>query len=80
MLFSKNKDWNKPFAEKVAKRVARIPTGELESWAEQSLIDISKCLSMYSKNRDAFYLKEAEMGAEALHAVVNQLNLRMTKP
>ena len=79
-IFSKTKDWNKPFSEKVAKRVSRIPTGELEIWAEQALIEISRCLSLYSKNRDIMYLNEALNGAEALHAVVDQLQNRMSGP
>lgn len=79
MSFLKTKTaWTKPFSEKVAKRVSRIPTGELEIWAEQSLYDLGRCLSSYSKNRDNLYLEEARIGAEALHAVVEELHKRMT--
>jgi hypothetical protein len=78
MSFFKKEPWVKPFSEKVSRRVSKIPTGELEIWAEQALIEISKCLSGYSKNREQFYLDEALQGAEALHAVVNELHTRMT--
>lgn len=71
--------WAKPFSEKVAKRVSRIPTGELESWAEQSLTEIGRCLSKYAKAREQVYLDEALNGAEAMHAVINELHSRMTR-
>ena len=78
MSFFKDKEpWVKPFSEKVARRVSKIPTGELEMWSEQALIDISRCLSSYSKNRDMLFLNEALQGSEALHAVVNELHIRM---
>lgn len=78
-FFTTKEPWTKPFSEKVAKRVLRIPTGELENWSEQALIEISRCLSGYSKHRDFTYLDEALTGAEALHAVVDQLHSRMKK-
>jgi hypothetical protein len=76
-FFNKDKTWTKPFSEKVAKRVSRIPTGELEMWAEQSIYEIGRCLSGYQKSRDTFYLNEAQKGAEALHAVVEELHTRL---
>ncbi len=79
MNFFKEKDWTKPFPEKVARRVSRIPTGEREQWAEQALTEIGKCLSMYSKSRDVIYLDEAVRGAEAMHAVVQELHTRMVR-
>jgi len=79
MSFLKNnkKTWDKPFSEKVAKRVAKIPTGELEMWIDQSLFEIGKCMSGYQRSRDKFYLEEARQGSEALHAVVEELYKRM---
>lgn len=79
MNFFKKKNWMKPFPEKVARRVSRIPTGELEQWAEQALTEIGKCLSMYSKSRDTIYLDEAVKGAEAMHAVIEELHGRMVR-
>lgn len=78
-LFSRSKTpWTKPFSEKVSKRVSKIPTGELELWAETAVSDLYRCLSSYSKSRQQVYLDEALIGAEALHAVVNELHTRMT--
>jgi hypothetical protein len=77
-FFKKKAAWTKPFPEKVARRVSRIPTGELENWSEQALTEIGKCLSKYAKSRDPIYLDEAVKGAEALHAVVAELHSRMT--
>lgn len=78
-FFKKKSDtnWNKPFSEKVAKRVAKIPTGELEMWTDQAIYELGRCLSGYQKTRDMFYLNEAQSGAEALHAVVEELHKRM---
>lgn len=79
MIFSKSKEWTKPFPEKLAKRVSKIPTSELEMWVEQSIIEISKCMTYYSRKRDNVYIEEAVMGAEALHAVLDELKTRMTR-
>lgn len=77
-FFKKKVPWTKPFSEKVARRVSKIPTGELILWADQSLFDLGRCLSNYEKNKDKLYLEEALLGAEAVHAVVNELHIRMT--
>ena len=69
----------KQFSEKITKRIARIPTADLEMWAENSLTEIGRCLSLYSKNRDELILDEALLGAEALHAVLNELKERTAK-
>jgi hypothetical protein len=81
MNFLKNKSkdaWVKPFSEKVAKRVSRIPTSELEMWIDQSLYEIGRCMSLYGKTREKRYLEEALTGGEALHAVIDQLHMRTT--
>lgn len=77
-LFKNNKNWDKPFSEKVAKRVSKIPTAELEMWIDQALYEVGRCLSNYQKGRDTGYLDEARSGAEALHAVVEELHKRST--
>jgi hypothetical protein len=71
------KKWNKPFSEKVAKRVARIATPDLLDWSEQALSEISRCLSGYRRTNEAWYMEEALTGAEALHAVLDEYNRRM---
>lgn len=68
----RKKNWDKPFSEKVAKRVSKIPTGELYSWSEQALYEINRCLSGYQRTNEDWYLEEALIGAEALHAVINE--------
>lgn len=81
MIFSKTKKKVEPkaFSEKIAKRVSKIPTGELEMWTDQTLYEVGRCLSGYQKNRSKVYLEEALNGAEALHAVVNELYNRMAR-
>ena len=75
----RKKNWDKPFSQKVAKRVAKIPTGELTMWADQSLYEMSRLISQYERSRENIYLEELLQGAEALHAVVDELNKRMTR-
>lgn len=66
----------KPFTPKIAKRVSMIPTAELEMWADQSLYELGRCLSSYQKTREGVYLDEARQGAEAMHAVVEEIYKR----
>jgi hypothetical protein len=78
-LFKKKQEYKtKPFSEKVSKRVSKIPTADLEMWADQALFELGRCLSLYSKGRDKTVLQEAVNGAEALHAVVDELHHRLT--
>jgi len=80
MSFLKTKSsWNKPFSEKVSKRVSKIPTGDLEMWVDNAIYDVGRCLSLYQKSREQVYLDEALQGAEALHAVVDEMHNRMTR-
>lgn len=79
MIFRKKAAWEKSFPEGIANRVAKIPTAELEMWAEQVLFDLGRCLSQYARNRDVIYLKEALLGAESLNAVVDSLVDRQTR-
>ena len=79
MVIRRKKIWDKPFSEKVAKRVSKIPSGELLIWSDQILYELSRCLSVYEKNRDQVYLDEALTGAEAIHAVVYELHKRLSR-
>jgi hypothetical protein len=79
-IFKKKSSWDKPFSEKIAKRVSKIPTAELEMWIENSIYEVGRCMSGYSKNRELFYLEEARLGAEAINAVVEELYKRTAKP
>ena len=77
MNFLKSKKtWDKPFSEKVARRVARLHTNEIEGWVDSAIYEIGRCLSMYQRTREDIYLDEALNGAEALHAMIDQLRNR----
>lgn len=79
-MFKKKAPWVKPFSEKIAKRVKKVPTGELTMWVDQAMLDLGRCLNQYEKNRDIkLYLEEALVGAEAIHAMVDELHSRMTR-
>lgn len=78
-MFGKNKTWDKPFSEKISKRVSKIPTSELEGWAEQSVYTLGRLLSAYRSRRDELSLEELVQGAEALHAVVDEIGSRNSK-
>ena len=78
MKLFKKTPWTKPFSEKVAKRVSKIPTVELEMWIDQALYEVGRCMSNYQKGRDSNNLNEARTGAEALHAVIEELHKRAT--
>lgn len=69
------KDGN-PQPTKLQKRVAGISTPELVNWAENSLAVIGK--GIYHHQRDGIEgLLDAELGAEALMAIVQELKKRM---
>lgn len=71
--------WVKPFSEKVKVRISKIPTGELTIWVDQAMYDLGRCLNQYERSRSITFLDEALTGAEAIHAVVDELHSRMTK-
>jgi hypothetical protein len=68
--------WDKPFSEKVAKRVSRLGAQEIEGWIDQSIYEIGRALSAYQRSRNTAYLDELLLGAEALHAMVDSLQKR----
>lgn len=78
MNFFKKKHWDKPFSQKVAKRVSSIPTSDLEMWVDQSVMELGRCLSVYQRSGETKALEEALNGAEAVHAVIDQLYRRKT--
>jgi hypothetical protein len=73
----KNK-WNKPFSEKIARRVSKIPTFDLLNWADQSLYELGRLLGIYQRTNTKEALKELVIGAEAFHAVIEEINKRST--
>lgn len=61
---------------KLQKRVASISTPELIMWAENALFVIGKELTHHQKDRNIDALSEAEMGAEALLAITQEIKKR----
>jgi hypothetical protein len=78
-LSRQNKNWNKPFSEKISKRVSKIPIAELEQYADQSLYDIGRNLSAYGRGKNKEYLEEALLASEVLHAIVDEIYKRNTR-
>jgi hypothetical protein len=76
MVKFRKKQWNKPFPEKIAKRVARIPTSDLTIWAGQTLYELGRLLSIYERSHTPEAVKELVTSTEALHAVIEELNKR----
>lgn len=75
-MFKKKEPWDKPFSEKLAKRVSKIATADLLSWTEQALSETNRCISKYQANNDAVYLEEMLLGAEAIHCLVSEFHKR----
>jgi len=80
MFKKKVNNWDKPFSERIARRVRQIPTRELDVWVDQAMFDLGRNLSNFTKSGDFNYVEEALIGAEAIHAVVNELYVRNKKP
>jgi hypothetical protein len=65
-----------PQPTKLEKRISGIGTTELITWAENSLAVIGK--GVYHHRRDSIEaLLDAELGAEALLAIIRELKKRM---
>ena len=70
----RKKTWNKPFSEKIHNRVKKVPVAQLPSWIETSVYEITRCMREYEKTGSDVFLKEALLGAEAVHAMVDTLH------
>lgn len=68
--------WDKPFSEKIAKRVRKIPTQDLYNWTDQAIYETSRLLSTYQREGTAESMNELVDGAEAVHALVHEINKR----
>lgn len=81
LKLGKNKPvWDKPFSPRIAKRVKMVETSQMSMWVDQSMLDLGRSLNNYSKTGDTAYLEEALIGAEAIHAMVNELSARTQNP
>ncbi|CAB5219453.1 hypothetical protein UFOVP221_76 [uncultured Caudovirales phage] len=74
-IFQKKTDGSQP-QTKLQKRVASISTPELVSWAENALYVIGKNVTGYLRMHDGVMLEEADLGAEALYAITQELKKR----
>lgn len=61
---------------KLESRVSKMATQDLTQWVDQALYSIGKNLTQWSRTQDNAFLKESHMGADALLAVINELNRR----
>lgn len=76
-FWKKKPAWDKLFSERIAKRVSKIPTGQLAMWADQALYGLGVQIRAAEGNATEENLTEMLEGAEALYAVVYELNKRM---
>lgn len=70
------KSWDKPFSEKIARRISRIPTNDLLTWSDQALTGVARSLSEYMRTQEDATLEELVTGAEALYALTYEINKR----
>lgn len=61
---------------KIQKRISKIPTPELITWAENALFVIGKEITHWARNHDDALLEEASLGAEALYEITLELKRR----
>lgn len=57
-------------------RVSKIGTSDLIMWAENALYVIGKEITHHQRDRSMDALSEAELGAEALTAIIRELKKR----
>lgn len=67
-----------PPPSRLQKRVARIATVELIPWAEQTMYVLGRTLRDYDRTGEAPALDQAVEAAEALQAVVRELQRRQS--
>jgi hypothetical protein len=73
-MFKKKKEQREK--TKLEKRVASLPSAELVGWSENALYSVSRNLATWQKSGDTFYLEEANVGIEALKAIIDTLRER----
>lgn len=74
-IFKKKTDGHQS-QTKLQKRIAQISTPELVTWAENSLFVIGKEVTGWIRTKEAALLDEADLGAEALYAITQELKKR----
>lgn len=74
MLGRKNKEQVEKDA--IDKRIDKLATPDLISWADQALFGIGRTMSDWERYKTIDSLKEAALGAEALLKVLNTIVIR----
>ena len=59
------------------KRVSKIGTSDLIMWAENALYVIGKEITHHQRDKNEYSLDEALLGAEALTAIIKELQRRV---
>jgi chloramphenicol 3-O-phosphotransferase len=76
LKFWERKPLEKPFSEKLSRRVSKIPTADLSMWIEQALSETNRSMSAYLSSGNNIHLDDALVGAEAINALVSELHRR----
>lgn len=74
-IFQRTKAGRQP-QSKIEKRVANIATPDLVMWAENALFVIGKEVTHWMRDKNENSLDEAALGAEALTAIIKELQKR----
>lgn len=61
---------------RIEKRVAALSTAELLPWSEQVIYSLGRNLANWQKTQDKFYLDEAKVAAEVVHAITEEISRR----
>ena len=65
--------------EKIIKRVGKLPTSDLNDWADQALYSAGRCLSAFEKTRDPAQLQEAQTASHVLYAIMEEIVRRESR-
>jgi hypothetical protein len=75
MILRKKQDGHQP-QTKIQKRISKLPTPELVSWAENALYIIGKEITGWQRSSNKELLMDSELGAEALLEIIKELKRR----
>ena len=76
MIFKSKQEREKT---RVEKRVEKLPTSELLTWADQILYSVGRNLAGWQRSQSSQTLEEARLGTEALYAITTALSERAVK-
>lgn len=76
LKFKQKRPLEKPFPEKLARRVSKVPTADLLTWAEQALSETNRSLYAFQSSGNEVHISDALMGAEAANALISEYTRR----